>query len=63
MANEEDNWLEDAFNDQKAQEEMNAGMATSTKVAVGIGCIVVVVLIGVSLFAGMGLLSTLASAA
>lgn len=58
---DENNWLDDAFDDAKNRELEQRGMATSSKAAVGIGCVVAVLLFVAALVAGAGLLGALAS--
>lgn len=59
---DEYNWLDDAFDDKKAREELERAQRGGTKAA-GLGCIVVVVvvaliaLLGFTLVSGVSILS------
>ena len=59
---DENNWLDDAFNDEKNRELEKQGMATSAKAAVGIGCVAAVLLMIAALVAGAGLLGAISNA-
>ena len=56
------NWLDDAFDDKKAREELERAQRGGTKAA-GVGCIVVVlalvVLLGFTLVSGVSILSAM----
>ena len=56
---DEYNWLDDAFDDKKAREELERGQRGGTKAA-GLGCIVVVfaliALLGFTLVSGVSIL-------
>ena len=57
---DEYNWLDDAFDDKKAREELERAQHGGTKAA-GLGCIVVVIaliaLLGFTLVSGVSILS------
>lgn len=59
---DEYNWLDDAFDDRKAREELERAQQGGTKAA-GVGCIVVVlaliVLLGFTLISGVNILSAM----
>lgn len=58
---DEYNWLDDAFDDKKAREELERAQRGGTKAA-GLGCIVVVALIallGFTLVSGVSILSAM----
>ena len=59
---DEYNWLDDAFDDKKAREELERTQRGGTKAA-GLGCIVVVfaliVLLGFTLVSGVSILSAM----
>ena len=59
---DEYNWLDDAFDDKKAREELERAQRGGTKVA-GVGCIVVVlalvVLLAFTLVSGVSILSAM----
>lgn len=59
---DEYNWLDDAFDDKKAREELERAQCGGTKAA-GLGCIVVVValiaLLGFTLVSGVSILSAM----
>ena len=59
---DEYNWLDDAFDDKKAREELERAQRGGTKVA-GVGCIVVVlalvVLLALTLVSGVSILSAM----
>ena len=56
---DEYNWLDDAFDDKKAREELERAQRGGTKAA-GLGCIVVVVaLLGFTLVSGVSILSAM----
>lgn len=59
---DEYNWLDDAFDDKKAREELERAQRGGTKVA-GVGCIVVVlalvVLLVFTLVSGVSILSAM----
>ena len=48
MRNEEENWLEDAFNEKKDQELNDARMGGSSKLLIGCGCLGAVILSALS---------------
>lgn len=59
---DEYNWLDDAFDDKKAREELERAQSGGTKAA-GLGCIVVVIaliaLLGFTLVSGVSILSAM----
>lgn len=59
---DEYNWLDDAFDDKKAREELERARRGGTKAA-GLGCIVVVIaliaLLGFTLVSGVSILSAM----
>ena len=56
---DEYDWIDDAFDDKKNAELEERGMGGGSKAALGIGCVVAVVLAAIALFAGVGFLSSL----
>lgn len=59
MSNREEyDWLDDPFNEKKSSQDP-AGMGKGPRVAIGCGCLVVVVALVVLLFAGLNALSIL----
>ncbi len=59
MSEEENNWLDDAFDDEKNRAEQSS-MAGSSKLAVGVGCFAAVVLLVAALVLGASLLGAIA---
>lgn len=55
---EEYDWLDDPFNDKKSSRD-SGGMGKGPKVALGLGCLVVVIALIVLLFVGMNAISIL----
>lgn len=62
MRNEEENWLEDAFNEKKDQELNDARMGGSSKLLIGCGCLGAVILTVIFIVSSLGLLSALSAA-
>ena len=59
---EEYNWLDDPFDAKKAAQEQQAGMTGRSKVLVGVGCLVIVLVLIVLAVLGVGMLGALAGA-
>ena len=60
MKHDETNWLDDAFDEKKDKEIEESRMSSGSKVAIGIGCIGAILLLGVCFVSGLGLLNALA---
>lgn len=59
---EEYNWLDDPFDEKKAAQEQQAGMTGRSKVLVGVGCLVIVLVLIVLAVLGVGMLGALVGA-
>ena len=57
---DEYNWLDDPFDEKKiAKEQQLAGMSSRSKLAVGLGCLVALVVLIVLVFLGVGAMGSL----
>lgn len=60
---EEYNWLDDPFDEKKAaKEQQQASMSSRSKLFIGIGCLAVVLVIALLVFAGIGALGAFMAA-